>query len=135
MAPPLHKAIACPRAFSKAVDAYIDSCRQAEPSYAPILAEFAVLQGFGSDMISKWADKYQEATEHDPELLIHQAIKRLKDSSEYMLQRKVQQSNSAGSMFLLKSKHKYVEQQHIKVDAKVSGSIAVVTGVSKPDGA
>jgi hypothetical protein len=133
MAPPLHKAIQDPAAFAVAGDAYIAACLTktdgGKDSDIISIAGFAVMQGCAREMLSDWVERYKEPTVHDPQCHIANAIKRLKATSELQLEREAVLGRNSMALALGKCKHGWIEAQHVKVEGKVSGSIAVVTGV------
>jgi len=137
MAPPLHRAIQSPERFADSVDAYIAACLTKDDSGKDSdiisIAGLALALGCNKDMIARWRDKYSEPTEHDPQCLIGSALKKLNDSSEQQLERQAVLGRNSMALVLGKIKHKWVEEQHIKHDVKASGSISVITGVSKPE--
>ena len=137
MATAIHKAIANPQAFSDAVDAYLKSCTHDDSGTLKAKPDLATLEGLGLAVgvyepayWSRWKERYNEPTEHDPACLISQAIKRAKAFSAQQLKQDCFKSKSAMALALGKCMHGWIEQQHIKVDAKVSGSISVATGVT-----
>ena len=133
MSAPLHKAIASPKAFSKAVSAYVAAClvkdSAGKDSDIISIAGLCVSLGCHRDMLARWKDKYEAVTDHDPSCLISSAVKGLEESGELQLQRLAVLGRNSMSLALGNCKHVSIEQQHIKVDAKVSGSISVATGV------
>ena len=127
MAPPLHKAIQDPKKFSRSIDAFIKQCEDRE-ELATIVG-LALFLGCDKDSLNRWVEKYSEVTEHDPDRHIYGALKKVKAYGESQLQQKCYSKNAAMSLALGKCMFGWVEQQHVKVDAKVAGDITVVTGV------
>ena len=138
MAPPLHKAIQDPAAFARAVDAYLSACLvkndAGKDTSLITLTGLGIAVGvYDKTRWSAWSDRFGELPESDPQHLIAKAIKRCKAMSEYQLQQGAVTDRNSMALALGKCMHGWVEQQHVKVDGAIHGSIAVVTGVSGPD--
>lgn len=136
MAPPLHKAIQSPKRFADACKRYVESCLvkddKGNDSDIIAIAGLAIALGCNRDQLARWKDRYGEPTAHDPHLDISRAIKEVEQAGEMQLQRMAVLGRNSMALALGKVKHGWIEQQHIKVDGKVSGSIEVVTGVPEP---
>ena len=132
MAPPLHKAIQKPKRFAELVDKYIAACLVKDDSGKDDLITMcglALALRCDKESLVRWSDKYSGVSDHDPELLIHNAIKRAKLASEQQLTRDCYRNRNTMSLALAKCMHGYVEAQHIKHDVQGGVSLMVDTGV------
>ena len=133
MAKPLHKCIQSPQAFSELVDAYIAAClvKDDKGRFSELITVvgFAMHAGCHKGQISEWHKCYSEPNEHDPQHLIPDAIKRLKEASEWQLTQGCFKDRNAMALALGKCMHGWVEQQHVKHEHDGNVSITVSTGV------
>ena len=132
MAPPLHEAIASPKRFAAQADKYIAKCLEKDEKGKDTLITMvglALHMKCDKQSLLNWIERYEKATVHDPDRLIFGAIKKAKAASELQLQQDMYSNRNAMSLALAKCMYGYVETQHVKVDANVSGSLTVCTGV------
>ena len=131
MAGKLHKAIADPRKFADNVDAYIKQCLQKDDSGKDMLISIvglAVYLGTYKQRLHEWIERYKEPTEHDPDCLIADSLKRAKAASELQLQQDCYRNRNAMSLALAKCMYSYVEQQHVKHEHSGGVSMSVDFG-------
>ena len=130
MAPPLHKVIKTPEQFANMVMDFIAECKASGKT--PYKQRFCLDNGINKEQLSRWKNKYSEVTEHDPQLLICQAIKSMELASEVQqLDRLDSNSSCSNAMFLLKAQHGYIEQEKVKHEVTGGISIEIATGVPK----
>ena len=137
MAPPLHKAIQSPAGFSTSVDAYIDSCLvkddSGKDSGVVSVVGLSLHLGTHKDMIATWANRYEKPTEHDPELSISRAIKKLKSASEEQLTRLCVLGRNSMALALGKVNHGWIEKKDvIKYEVAHKGSVSISVDFGVP---
>ena len=133
MARDLHPLVRDGEKLTKTVDQFIADC--AAKGVSPFKQRFCLEHKIPAEYISRWIERFSEGGSN-PDPVKHQALKRLEQASELrQLDRLDASSSCQNAMFLLKSQHGYVEQQHVKHEHSGNVAISVATGVpSATDG-
>ncbi len=98
--------------FTKVTNEYLEYCEKNKQ--IPLIKKLAVLLGIDTDTLVNYRKKPHYSA----------ILKRIDDLTEIaLLEKGINENKPVFPMFLLKSKFGYVEQQYVKADVSLSGSL------------